>query len=109
MGSGYRGPGRARSVRRNRVTAPAGRAGVVAALLVMLAAGLVATGPGGRAVASRRGAPASVVLRPGQTLWGLAERYAPPGVDPRAYVDALVEINDLDGVPQAGERLRLPG
>jgi Tfp pilus assembly protein FimV len=60
-------------------------------------------------MASSPSAPKRVVVRPGQTLWAIAERYAPASVDPRAYVDALVEINDLDhaGV-QPGDRIRLP-
>jgi hypothetical protein len=50
-----------------------------------------------------------VVVEPGQTLWDLADRYAPEGMDLRAYVDAVVGLNDLDGrAPFAGERLRLP-
>lgn len=80
-----------------------------ALLAAVLAASLLAASPRGAALASRPGAPAAVVLKPGDTLWGLAERYAPTGVDPRAYVDALIEINHLQGVPQAGQRVRLPG
>jgi len=64
-------------------------------------------GPG-RAVASRADAPRAVVLGPGDTLWGVAERFAPPSVDPRAYVDVLIELNDLSGAPVAGARLKLP-
>jgi hypothetical protein len=49
-----------------------------------------------------------VELQPGQGLWDVAERYAAPGQDIRAYVHALQEINDLGPIPQIGERLRLP-
>ena len=64
---------------------------------------------GGTAPASKSSAPRAVVVRPGQTLWDLADRYAPEGVDPRAYVDAVVQINHLEGrPPAAGERIRLP-
>jgi hypothetical protein len=60
-------------------------------------------------MASSPSAPKKVVIGPGQTLWAVAELYAPESVDPRAYVDALVEINDLDGVSvQPGDRIRLP-
>ena len=38
----------------------------------------------------------------------VAERYSAPGQDPRAYVDALIEMNDLGPIPQVGERIRLP-
>lgn len=63
---------------------------------------------GGTAPASKPGAPRTVVVRSGQTLWGLAGRYAPEGFDARAYVDAVVAINDLSGPPVVGQRLRLP-
>jgi hypothetical protein len=49
-----------------------------------------------------------VVVPEGQTLWGLSQRYAPLGVDWRAYADAVVDLNDLSGALQAGQRLRLP-
>lgn len=84
------------------------RAGVFV-LAATLAGGLLAAAPRGEALASRPGAPARVVLGPGDTLWGVAERYAPQGVDPRAYVDALIELNDLRAAPEPGRRLRLPG
>ncbi len=77
-------------------------------VVVMSLVLLVATGPEGTAVASSDSAPRTVVLQPGDTLWDLAEAYAVPGSDPRAYVHALEELNDLEGVPQAGQRLRLP-
>jgi hypothetical protein len=63
---------------------------------------------GGTGVASRPGAPRAVVVDAGQTLWDIARAHAPAGIDPRAYVDAVVELNDLDGAPEAGQRLRLP-
>jgi hypothetical protein len=63
---------------------------------------------GGTAPASRPGAPRAVVVKGGQTLWGLATRYAPEGVDTRAYVDAVIALNDLGGPPVVGQRLRLP-
>ncbi|HZA20104.1 MAG TPA: LysM peptidoglycan-binding domain-containing protein [Actinomycetota bacterium] len=63
---------------------------------------------GGTGVASRPGAPRAVVVEAGETLWDIAGAHAPSGIDPRAYVDAVVELNDLDGAPEAGQRLRLP-
>jgi hypothetical protein len=57
---------------------------------------------------SRPGAPEVVVVTEGQTLWSLSQRYAPLGVDWRAYSDAVVALNDLSGALQAGQRLRLP-
>lgn len=77
-------------------------AGIATALAVVL------SGPGGTAVASRSSAPSAVVIQPGGTLWELAQRYAPEGIDPRAYVDAVVELNSLEGALQAGTRVELP-
>jgi Tfp pilus assembly protein FimV len=86
-------------VRRRR----AGLAVVVASVI-----GLTLMG-GGTAPASRSSAPRAVVVQPGQTLWDVADRYAPEGMDLRAYVDALVGLNDLGTRPPvAGERIRLP-
>jgi hypothetical protein len=48
------------------------------------------------------------VVHSGDTLWGIAERYAPDGIDKRAYVDALADLNELSGVPRAGQRIVLP-
>lgn len=88
--------------RRRRMAASTG------VFLLIVSLFLLATGPEGSALASRAGAPKVVELQPGQGLWDLAERYSAPGQDPRAYVDALVEMNDLGPVPQIGERIRLP-
>ncbi len=82
---------------------------VLGVMVLLLTAALVlATGPGGVAPASRPGAPAKVTIGVGETVWDLAERYAPDGIDRRAYVDALLELNGLRGPPLAGERLKLP-
>ncbi|MDQ4126058.1 MAG: LysM peptidoglycan-binding domain-containing protein [Actinomycetota bacterium] len=50
----------------------------------------------------------AVRVQPGDTLWGIAAENAPRGTDVRAYVDALIELNGLQGPLQAGARLRLP-
>jgi hypothetical protein len=50
----------------------------------------------------------SVVVRSGDTLWSIAVDVA-PGEDPRAVVDAIVEVNDLEGVGLVpGQVLQLP-
>lgn len=108
-------PAPARPVQRPRLPSARRRAAVARRRLVVGMAGLVlvaamvlATGPGGAAVASRPGSPARITVAQGETVWDLAERYAPDGIDRRAYVDAILELNRLDGMPLAGQRLKLP-
>ncbi len=49
-----------------------------------------------------------VVVQPGQTLWGIA-RTAAPGVDPRATIERIRDLNALaDTGVQAGQRIALP-
>ncbi|HZA40357.1 MAG TPA: LysM peptidoglycan-binding domain-containing protein [Actinomycetota bacterium] len=81
------------------------RAGASLVVIAVVVATLLA---GGSAPASRPGAPRAVVVESGGTLWGIAQRYAPEGIDKRAYVDAVVELNDLSGPPRAGQRIVLP-
>ena len=85
---------------------PLAAAVLVAAVVIGLLAG--SAGGGGVSHADRAG-PKAVRVHPGQTLWDVASRHAPEGSDPRAYVDALIELNGLDGgVILPGTRLRLP-
>ncbi len=84
--------------------------GVGVALAAVLVVGDVGAeaGPGQVAVASLDGAGAevgaglpaaagTVTIRPGDTLWEVAVAHAPPGTDPRVYVDRLRDLNDLHG------------
>lgn len=79
-------------------------AGVVAALagaLVWFAAMSAPAAPAGAV----RG-PASITVRPGDTLWSIATRVAPER-DPRAEIAALRGLNHLVGVElRAGQVLR---
>ncbi|CAN5608473.1 hypothetical protein BH24ACT26_BH24ACT26_08810 [soil metagenome] len=94
--------------RRARMLARRRRFATVAVASFVFIATLVGGGGNGVAPASRPGAPGHVTVGTGDTLWDLAERYAPRGVDRRGYVDALVELNDLDGSLYPGTRVRLP-
>ena len=93
--------------RRARAEVIRRRAALVAVGVIVVIAALFGTGPRGIAPASPSG-PRTVVLRSGQTLWDVAERFAPVGVDPRAYLDALVASNGGSVSVVAGTRLRLP-
>jgi hypothetical protein len=114
---GYPAPGRilrfpaeraAARLRRQKLVEARRRLALVVAGLVVIAAVILGGGTGGSAIASRPGAPRTVVLQPGETLWAVATEYAPTGVDPRAYVDALEKLNDLKGQAPAGMKLILP-
>lgn len=95
---------RAAALRRARARRRAGMACALAATLALVLLG----GGGGTAQASRSDAPRAVVVKPGETVWDLARRYGPTSMDPRAYVDEVVELNDLQGGVSAGQRIALP-
>jgi nucleoid-associated protein YgaU len=72
---------------------------LVAALLAVMVAPWV--GPVRDAISSPSSSPMPVsrgtyLVRPGDTLWAIAERLA-PGEDARPLVDAIVDANGLDG------------
>ena len=51
----------------------------------------------------------TVVVEPGQTLWDLAERYAPEGRDLVEWADEIARANGLEGrTLQAGMPLQVP-
>jgi LysM domain len=85
---------------------------VTAALLVtiisLLAAGVAQAtnhGPGPRAARQNL---VQVVVRPGQTLWSVAES-ADPDQDTRVVVRQIVDLNSLSGpTVQAGQQLWVP-
>lgn len=80
----------------------------VASVALLLAAGLGLTVGGASAsVPVSPDAPRSVRIANGDTLWGLASRYAPEA-DPRAFVDEVLRLNDLSGAPAVGAKVRLP-
>lgn len=83
------------------------RAGLAAVAIAVIGMTLLGGGQEGVAPAAQQGKRTAVV-QPGQTLWDIAERHAPEGMDPRVYVAALEEANDLGPVLQAGARIRLP-
>jgi hypothetical protein len=91
---------RARVVRRRRTA--------VGLATVLLAVGILASSGGGVEARPGRAAPDTVVVGAGDTLWGLAERFAPEGTDLRAYVAAIGELNGIEGALQPGVRLKLP-
>ena len=99
---------RALARRRHRAQIRRHRAAVALTAVAIVTISIFASGPDGSAPASTPKAPKAVVVQPGQTLWDIAERYASDGIDPRAYVDAIGELNELEGPLMAGVRIRLP-
>ncbi|MEE6263008.1 LysM peptidoglycan-binding domain-containing protein [Plantactinospora sonchi] len=58
--------------------------------------------------ADRPEAPAAVVVRPGDSLWSLAERHRPDR-DPVVVVDEIRRLNGMDGyLVYVGQRLLVP-
>lgn len=99
---------RARARRHARIAMMRRRFAAASLIVVVVMGLLLIGGVGNSSPRSVDGAPASVKVRQGVTLWDLAERFAPADVDPRAYVDALIELNRLDGAPSVGTRVQLP-
>ena len=99
---------RARAARQQRETFLRRRLGVGALLVVIVALTLQMGGVGQSAPGSIEGAPRAVRLEAGDTLWDVAARFAPEGIDRRAYVDELIELNGLSGAPMVGAKIRLP-
>jgi Tfp pilus assembly protein FimV len=95
-------------LRRQRRIEGRRRLALLTAGLTVLMGVILGPGTGGSAVASKPGAPRTVVLQAGDSLWSVATEYAPDGVDPRAYVHALEELNGLRGSARAGMQLTLP-
>jgi len=84
---------------------------VVLALLAVVALRVAALGVSAAVASSAtatNGAVAEVVhtTRPGDTLWGVAIRYAPE-VDPRIAIDDLIALNGGAAL-QVGQRVLLP-
>jgi Tfp pilus assembly protein FimV len=81
------------------------------ALVTLVAAAVVAAGgPGAVAGTERGGAHTAerVTVRPGDTLWAIAEREA-PGVDPRETIAAILDLNALESSAlRPGSVLLLP-
>ncbi|MFB4311884.1 LysM peptidoglycan-binding domain-containing protein [Actinomadura sp. GTD37] len=92
-----------------------GRAVLVAfAAAVTLVALWLTVGPGAFAGSGESGDGTSrpartVVVEPGETLWGIASA-ADPGGDPRRAVERIMDLNGLGGDPivRPGQEIRLP-
>ena len=79
----------------------------VIALGAALAVDLVAFRAAG--TAPEHAASRIYVVRPGDTLWGIARRESGPREDPRPLVDRLIRLNRIrDALISPGQRLVLP-
>lgn len=100
-------PGLCRTASPGRRIAAWAGAGLVALALVV---GVDVVGPGGTSAGAEVHAPApgaaSVVARPGDTLWSIAAEHRGQ-VSIRRYVDALIDLNGGPEI-QAGQRIVLP-
>ena len=99
---------RRRAAAARRASVARRRTALAATVVLIAVIMLFAGGPGAVSSAGSAHAPRAITIQSGQTLWSVAERYAPDGVDPRAYVDAVLALNHLAGPPVAGAVVRLP-
>src|SRR5690348_7876311 len=81
---------------------------LVTLTLLAFSLGRVGSQASPRSAATGTPTTASTVVRPGESLWAVAERVA-PGHDPRAVIDQIADLNNLSssGV-QAGQLLVVP-
>lgn len=87
-----------------------GRAVVLATLVTLLLAAF-SLGRVGSEAAPRGAAQSALsqtVVQPGESLWSVAKRVA-PGHDPRAVIDQIADLNDLESSSlRAGQLLVIP-
>jgi nucleoid-associated protein YgaU len=96
-------PSRVRLTRRGRLTVFLASLGAVLSLGIALGAGSVATEQPGTPTPTR-----TVVVAPGDTLWGIAGELAADG-EVRTMVERIERLNALDtALVQSGQRLRVP-
>jgi LysM domain len=95
-----------RLTRRGRVVVAVAAALLLAALSLVIAASAQATNHPAPRTAQQ--GLAQVIVRPGQSLWSVAES-ADPDADTRVVIQQIIELNGLTGdVVFAGERLWVP-
>lgn len=79
---------------------------------LLLAIWLVTTGGiflSGSPVRGEISDPATVIVKCGDTLWGLAKIHAPRGMDLRRYLDEVLQENNLpDVLIYPGQEIILP-
>lgn len=90
--------------RRRRVGAALVTAGIlIGGLSVLAEAGAPARDP------IRRMAFHRYVVRPGDTIWSIAQHASEPGADPRVLAQRIVDANRVDaGALLPGQALRIP-
>ena len=97
-----------RLTRRGRLVVTATAVLIVGAISMALAGVAQATGHSAATAAHARNGVTKVLVRPGQTLWSLAEQYA-PDADTRLVIQEILQLNSMstDQV-QPGQVLWVP-
>ena len=107
--SGFRGdtPAPLPLTRRGRVVVAVAAALLVTVISLLVAGVARATNDGSSPHAARQHL-VQVVVRPGQSLWSVAES-ADPGQDTRAVIQQIIDLNSLNGdTVFAGQQLWVP-
>jgi hypothetical protein len=96
-----------RLTRRGKIAVTAAAVLTIGALSMVLAGVAQATGHSGSSAAPGKGL-AKVMVRPGQSLWSLAEAYD-PDADTRVVIGEILQMNSLDSTQvQPGQMLWVP-
>src|SRR5215470_10467530 len=96
-----------RLTRRGRVVLAAAAALLVAVISLFVAGAAQATGQGPSPHTARHGL-VQVIVRPGQSLWSVAESAAPDR-DTRAVIQQIIDLNSLNGETVfAGQQIWVP-
>lgn len=77
---------------------------------VLVAAAIAITvAVGSQSFATAEGTGTFITVTAGDTLWSLAEQYAPQGSDPRDWIYDIAVLNNLqDSLVHPGQQLELP-
>jgi LysM domain-containing protein len=96
-----------RLTRRGRIVVVVTAVLLLVTMISLIAAGVAQATSRGTSPRAGKQNLVQVVVRPGQTLWAVAES-ADPDQDTRVVVQQIVDLNSLSGPVLAGQQLWVP-